>query len=306
MTNTQYPGATITSITPSIHPDTHMGAVSLTVSDLERSLLYYTEGLGFRVLEQEGGSASLGAADGTPLLQLTELKGADQWPRGGISYTGLYHFAILMPSRADLGRWLRHWLGLGLPLPGQGDHLVSEALYLEDPDGNGIEIYRDRPRGDWPRVNGQLQMASDPVDIRGVLADAEADGKPWTGMPAGTTMGHVHLQVADIPQARAFYNGILGFDVVFDMGRMGALFVSAGGYHHHLGMNTWHSRGQGPAPENSVGLRHLTVLMPNQEALDEVLARLDAAGVHHSSAANGTVVEDPWHNKLLFVVEAAS
>lgn len=304
MTNFRYTTEEPTAPTAahSIHPETHMGLVALTVSNLERSLLYYTEGLGFKVLGRGSTAATLGSADNTPLLQLVEQKGADMWPRGGISYTGLYHFAILMPGRADLGRWLRHWLSLGLPLPGQGDHLVSEALYLEDPDGNGIEIYRDRPRSEWPRVNGQLQMASDPVDIRGVLAEAEAEGKPWEGMPAGTTMGHVHLQVGDIPQARAFYNGVLGFDVIVDMARMGALFVSAGGYHHHLGMNTWHSRGQGPAPGSSVGLRYLTIHLPNKDALDEVLARLDEAGVIYNSDLGGVVVEDPWRNKLLFLV----
>ena len=284
----------------SIHPDTHVGLVGLTVADLDRSLLYYTEGLGFKMLQQDTQGATLGAGE-TPLLQLRESKGAQPWPRGGVSYTGLYHFAILMPTRADLGRWLRHWLELGMPLPGQGDHLVSEALYLEDPDGNGIEIYRDRPRDEWPRINGQLQMASDPVDIRGLLRDAESEGKPWDGMPEGTRMGHIHLQVGDIPQARAFYEGVLGFDVMVDMERMGALFVSAGGYHHHLGMNVWHSRGRGPAPDTSVGLRYFTVHMPNKEALDEVLARLDAAGVPYREEQGGVVVEDPWRNKILFV-----
>jgi len=303
MTNTQQPTQTVTT---SIHPDTHVGLVALAVSNLEESLVYYTQGLGFQVLKKDAQSALLGALDGTPLLQLTELKGATPWPRGGVSYTGLYHFAILMPTRADLGRWLRHWLTIGQDLPGQGDHLVSEALYLEDPDGNGIEIYRDRPRSEWPRVNGQIQMASDPVDIRGLLADAESEDKPWEGMPAGTRMGHVHLQVADIPEARAFYNGILGFDIIIDWERMGALFVSAGGYHHHLGMNTWHSRGRGPASENSVGLRYLTVHMPNETALNEVLARLDAANVSYERNSDGVVVEDPWHNKLLFVTNKSN
>lgn len=298
MTNTQQPTQAAAT---SIHPDTHVGHVALTVSNLEESLIYYTQGLGFQVLKKSDSDALLGALDETPLLHLTELKGASPWPRGGVSYTGLYHFAVLMPTRADLGRWLRHWLSIGQDLPGQGDHLVSEALYLEDPDGNGIEIYQDRPRDQWPYMGGKLQMASDPVDMRGLLADAEREGKPWLGMPAGTHMGHVHLQVADIPKARAFYNGVLGFDVVVDMERMGALFVSAGGYHHHLGMNTWHSRGRGPAPENSVGLRYLTVHLPHEDALNEVLGRLDAAEIPYKRTDDGVIVEDPWHNKLLLI-----
>ncbi len=284
----------------SIHPDTHVGLVSLTVSDLERSLRYYTQGLGFRVLERDDQEATLGAGE-MPLIHLAERKGAYPWPRSGASYTGLYHFAILMPTRADLGRWLGHWLGLGMPFPGQGDHLVSEALYLEDPDGHGIEIYRDRPRDEWPRINGQLQMASDPVDVEGVLREAEREGKPWMGMPEGTHMGHIHLQVGDIATAREFYHGVLGFDIIVDMERMGALFVSAGGYHHHIGMNIWHSRGRGPAPEKNVGLQYFTVHLPDEQARNEVLGRLDAAGVPDRSEPGGVVVEDPWRNKILLV-----
>src|SRR5215218_4336836 len=153
--------------TTAIDPATGVGLLALTVADLERSLLYYTEAIGLALLRRDGDTATLGVA-GRPLLILAEQPGAAEWPRGGRSYTGLYHFAILMPTRADLGRWIRHWLGLGLPLPGQGDHLVSEALYLEDPDGHGIEIYRDRPRAEWTWSQGQVRMAADPVDIRGL------------------------------------------------------------------------------------------------------------------------------------------
>ena len=283
----------------SIHPDTEVGMLALTVSNLERSLAYYQEGLGFTVIERDGQQALLGAGK-KPLLHLTEQKGAQEWPRGGRSYTGLYHFAILVPTRADLGRWLRHWLNLGMEMPGQGDHLVSEALYLEDPDGHGIEVYRDRPRDEWPRVNGRIQMASDPVDIRGLLADAEREGKPWEGMPEGTKLGHMHLQVADIPQAAQFYSDVLGFDIIFEM--PSALFISAGGYHHHIGMNTWHSRGAGQAPEDSVRLRYFTVVMPDREAVAPVTARLEAAGLSWREEKEGIVVEDPWGNKIVVVV----
>jgi catechol 2,3-dioxygenase len=161
----------------SIDPATTVGLLSLTVADLARSLTFYTQALGFALLEQTDGAATLGVG-GTPLLLLTEHPGAQLWPHERHGYTGLYHFALLLPTRADLGRWLRHWLELGLPLPGQGDHLVSEALYLSDPDGHGIEVYRDRPRSAWTWVNGQVQMATDPVDLRGVLAEAERAGEP--------------------------------------------------------------------------------------------------------------------------------
>jgi catechol 2,3-dioxygenase-like lactoylglutathione lyase family enzyme len=165
----------------SIDPATEVGMLALTVADLERSLSFYTEAIGLTLLDRGASSAALGV-QGRPLLKLQEQPGATPWPRGGRSYTGLYHFAILMPTRADLGRWLYHWLQLGLPLPGQGDHLVSEALYLEDPDGHGIEVYRDRPRDEWTWSDGLVRMATDPVDLRGLLTEAERAGE---GCPQG-------------------------------------------------------------------------------------------------------------------------
>jgi catechol 2,3-dioxygenase len=279
-----------------IHPATDVGLVALTVSDLERSLAFYTDVMGFALLRKDAGEAVLGAGD-VPLLALRELPGAPHAPQ---SATGLYHFAILVPSRADLGRWLRHWLVLGLPLPGQGDHLVSEALYFSDPEGNGIEVYRDRPRAEWRWANGQVQMATDPVDIRGLLAEAEAEGKPWEGMPSGTKIGHMHLQIGDVERARAFYADLLGFDVVAQM--PSALFVSAGGYHHHIGMNTWHSRGRGPAPEGSAGLRYFTLRLPDVDAVAAVVARLDAAGIPHHEESGGAAFDDPWRNRIVFTV----
>ncbi len=282
-----------------IASETQMGLVSLAVADLNRSLNYYTHGLGFAVLEQHEGNATLGVP-GTPLLFLTEETGAQPFPHDRYGYTGLYHFAILTPSRADLGRWLRHWLAEGFPFPGQGDHLVSEAFYITDPDGNGIEVYRDRPRQEWPYINGQLQMAADPIDIQGVLAAAEQEGKPWTGMAAGTRLGHMHLQVGDIPQAEAFYHRVLGFDITARM--PSALFVSAGGYHHHIGMNTWHSRGAGPAPAGTAGLRCFTIEMPGEEARAAVLARVQEAGLSYTETGDVAIVKDPWHNTIVLTI----
>lgn len=280
----------------SIDPGTEVGVVSLTVADLGRSVGFYTEDIGLSVLDRTDGGATLGVA-GAPLLLLTEHRGARPWPHDRYGYTGLYHFAILVPTRADLGRWLRHWLELGYPLPGQGDHLVSEALYLSDPDGNGIEIYRDRPRDEWGWENGQVRMASDPVDIQGLLVEAERSEGPWTGLAAGTYLGHIHLQVGDIAEAAAFYHGVLGFDIVAEM--PSALFVSAGGYHHHIGMNIWHSRGASPAPEGTAGLRYFTIVLPTEEARAAVLARLDAAGISYTRQDEAISVEDPWRNTIL-------
>ncbi len=287
----------------SIAPETQIGLVSVAVANLNNSLKYYTLALGFTVLEQQEKTATLGVP-GTPLLFLTEETGAKPFPHDRYGYTGLYHFAILVPSRAALGRWLRHWITSGLPFPGQGDHLVSEAFYITDPDGNGIEVYRDRPREEWPYINGQLQMAADPIDIQGVLGEAEREGKPWEGMPVGTRLGHMHLQVGDIPKAEAFYHDVLGFDI---MARMpSALFVSAGGYHHHIGMNTWHSRGAGPAPAGIAGLRCFTIELPSEEARSAVLDRVRAAGYTSTEAGNIVTVQDPWRNTIFLTIGPVS
>jgi catechol 2,3-dioxygenase len=287
----------------SIAPETQIGVVSLAVANLDTSLKYYTQGIGFTVLEQHEGNATLGVP-GTPLLFLIEEAGAKPFPHDRYGYTGLYHFAILVPSRADLGRWLGHWVADGYPFPGQGDHLVSEAFYITDPDGNGIEVYRDRPHEEWPYVNGQLQMAADPIDIRGVLAAAEQEGKPWSGMAMGTRVGHMHLQVGDIAQAEAFYHGVLGFDVIFRM--PSALFISAGGYHHHIGMNIWHSRGAGPAPAGIAGLHSFTITLPSQDARSDVLERVRAAGLTYSKAGDVVTVQDPWQNTIVLTIGAVA
>ncbi|MCA1667535.1 MAG: VOC family protein [Thermomicrobia bacterium] len=287
--------STRTASATAIDPATTVGLLSLTVANLARSVAFYTEAIGLTALDQDETTATLGVA-GTPLLLLTERAGAKPWPREQASYTGLYHFALLVPTRADLGRWVRHWLTLGLPL-GQGDHRVSEALYISDPDENGIEVYRDRPRDEWQWANGQVQMGADPVDIRGLLAEAERAGEPWSGLPAGTRLGHIHLQVGDISEAAAFYHDLLGFGIV--AGMPSALFVSAGGYHHHIGMNTWHSKGATPAPADMVGLRFFTVNFPTEAARKEVLDRIVAAGLPTTQIGDAVSVQDPWQNTLL-------
>jgi catechol 2,3-dioxygenase len=276
----------------SIHPDTTLGLVAIAVADLARSRAFYQDVLGFTVLRDEPGRALLGVAD-QPLLILQEQPGARPAPPRA---TGLDHFAILVPTRADLARSLLHLVESGYPLGGAADHLVSEALYLSDPDGNGIEIYRDRPRAEWLFRQGRLQMTTDPLDLRALLREAQAENQPWTGLAPGTRLGHMHLQVADLPAARAFYHDLLGFDVMVDMEPMGALFLSAGGYHHHLGLNTWQSRGGRPAPDGHAVPRYFTVHLPDAAALNAVLARLDAAGIAYQSEPGGAVVADPWGN----------
>jgi catechol 2,3-dioxygenase len=280
--------------TVSIEPATQCGVVSLSVANLARSIGFYTDALGFSVLQQSRSDAVLGAA-GVPLLLLKEETGALPWMVDNA--TGLYHFAILLPTRGDLGRWLRHFITRNYSPPGQGDHVVSEALYLRDPDGHGIEVYRDRPREEWVWTNGTVKMGSGPVDVRGMIAEANAAGLPWTGLPAGTILGHIHLQVGDIRQAEAFYHGVLGFDIVASMGT--ALFVSAGGYHHHVGLNTWHSQGASPAPEGTATLRFFTLSLPTDAARAEVAARLAAAGIAYEDRGNTVVVRDPSRNTII-------
>ncbi|HZC08288.1 MAG TPA: VOC family protein [Ktedonobacterales bacterium] len=291
--------AASTPTSTSIDPATQVGLVSLTVADLDRSLAYYTEALGFALLRREEQTAILGAGD-APLLVLTELPGARYWPGHN---TGLFHFAILVPTRLDLARSLIHLLQVGLPFPGQADHAVSEALYLTDPDGNGIEIYRDRPRDEWTWRGDRVHMVTDPLDVRGMLAEATAQPAPWTGLPAGTRLGHMHLQVGNIEQAADFYHGVLGFDITAQM--PSALFISAGGYHHHIGLNTWQSRGAGPASAGTAGLRYFTLELPNEEARAEVLARVSAAGLQYSEVGNTVAVRDPWNNVILLGIGAA-
>ncbi|MEO8289333.1 MAG: VOC family protein [Chloroflexota bacterium] len=288
---------TTSTRTTSIHPDTDLGLVALTVADLARSADFYTKVLGFSLIEEGENNVVLGAGS-KPLLALTEKPGA---PPAPATATGLYHFAILVPTRADLARSLLHLVQSGYPLEGAADHLVSEALYLSDPDNNGIEIYRDRPREDWPRRAGVIQMATDPLDLGALLIEAQADARPWDGLASGTKLGHMHLQVANLSQARDFYHGVLGFDIVVDWERMGALFVSAGGYHHHIGLNTWRSRGGRPAPEGSAGLSYFSVILPDTAALAPVLARLDAAGIEYRQENGGVVVEDPWKNSIRLI-----
>ncbi len=283
----------------SIHPDTQIGLVALTVAELDRSIRFYNGVLGFRLIQRRDGTAALGVEQ-TPLLVLAEQPGAR--PKSPYM-TGLYHFAILVPTRADLARSLRRLAETRYPLGGSSDHLVSEALYLSDPDGNGIEVYRDRPPSAWPVQSGQVQMAVDPLDLEDLLAELERDRRPWQGLAPGTRIGHIHLQVADLRRAEAFYHGVLGFDVTQHM--PGALFVSAGGYHHHLGLNTWHTRGAPPPPAGSAGLRYFTIRLPDEAEQARVAQRLQAAEIPFAQRDGVLALRDPWDNRILLTVGPA-
>jgi catechol 2,3-dioxygenase len=280
-----------------IHPDTTIGAVHLTVADLARSEQFYGEVLGFHALSRDGARLTLAADETTPLVVLYEQPGARPKPQRA---TGLYHFAILVPSRLELARSLRRLAEMRYPLSGASDHLVSEALYLDDPDGNGIEIYRDRPRDEWPRGGGRILMAVDPLDIDGVINELAADDRPWDGLAPQTTIGHMHLHVADLRAAQAFYGGLLGLELMASM--PSALFMAAGGYHHHLGLNTWAGVGAPPAPAGSAGLRHFVLRLPDAAAREQVLERVRSAGVPAEEVDEGWLVRDASQNAVVLGV----
>jgi catechol 2,3-dioxygenase len=276
-----------------IAPDTRIGVVHLTVADLGRSVGYYERSIGLRTLDRAGGHASLGAG-GRELLVLTEEPGA----RPAHGYTGLYHFALLVPDRADLARWLVHAARDHVPLVGLSDHFVSEAIYLSDPDGHGIEIYWDRPRAHWEgQVAARMTtLALDVDSLVGELVDSHA--APFDGLPDGTVMGHVHLKVASIAETVAFYRDVLGFGLMAQLGHQAA-FLAAGGYHHHLGTNTWESAGAPPPPAGIAALRHATIVLPDAPELERVLARVARAGHAVGDEQGAPLVRDPSGNALV-------
>lgn len=268
---------------------TRVGCVRLQVADLDRSLEYYQEVLGFRILDCSAGHAVLGAD--APLIELRERPGAASLSRG--RRLGLFHYAILLPDRAALGAFVRHLTEQG-ERAGASDHLVSEALYLQDPDGLGIEVHADRPRSDWARRDGQIVMATEPLDLPSLMGAAGTTS--WSGMPSGTTIGHIHLHVGDLDWAAAFYHEALGLEKVV-WSYPGALFLSAGGYHHHLGLNTWAAHAAQPG-EDDAGLLDWELVLPSAADVTETAASLEAAGYAVERSADGFVVRDPWEIRL--------
>jgi catechol 2,3-dioxygenase len=262
----------------------NLGPVELTVTNLDRSVEWYETALGLRVHSRADGTAALG--DGTTtVLNLVEDPQAQ--PAG--AHAGLYHYALLYPSREELARAVIRLIALRTPVQGASDHGTHEAIYLPDPDGNGIELAADRPRDQWPTPDEEFGRGGPlPLDVDNLLATVAGE-EPSRTVGEGLRMGHVHLHVGSIEEGVAFYSDVLGFDVWAQI--PSAAFVSAGGYHHHLGFNTWRGDGVGPAPEHTVGLRHWTIRIPE---IADVRARLEAAGIPVTDTENGVLVRDPW------------
>ena len=279
-----------------IPPDTRIGAVRLRAADSDALTSFYERAIGLRTLARENGLVQLGVHEGAPLVELAAAPGAP--PRPAVS-TGLFHLALLLPERVDLARALVRVSGTGWRLTGASDHLVSEALYLNDPEGNGIELYRDRPRHEWRHnPSGELAMATLPLDLESLLDELGDSPRSDPGpMPDGTRIGHVHLQVAQLDPVERFYAGSLELEVMV-RSYPGALFVAAGGYHHHIGLNTWQSADAPVPPEGVLGLEHYELLLPDAAERDRLVGSLgpDAEPLELAAGVRAT---DPSGNRVL-------
>ncbi|MBS4206254.1 VOC family protein [Lederbergia citrea] len=272
-------------------PITFVGQVNLKVQNLERSIAFYQEIIGFKVLEQTERKANLTADGKTVLLSIEQ-------PNNVLSKqertTGLYHFALLIPKRSDLAKIVQHFMETGVRF-GSSDHLVSEALYLTDPDGNGIEIYIDREPSEWVWSNGEVKMAVDPLNFPDLLSGGKQQS--WRGLPADTVMGHIHLHVSELKKTEEFYTKGLGFEVVNRFGTQ-ALFISDGKYHHHIGLNTWNGIGAPTPSPNSVGLESFTLILPNEEKKNKIIAQLNKIGASVFEEKGSIVATDPSGNRI--------
>lgn len=277
-------------------PAVWVGEVKLRVEDLERSLAFYKNILGFEVLRKTENSAELTADGLTRLISLVQP--AEIVPKTG-RRAGLYHFAVLLPNRSDLARLVTHFLVKGIRFAAS-DHLVSEALYLEDPDGNGIEIYSDRDPATWRWYGDIVAMDTIPLNLDDLMKEPEA-AQPWQGVPKDTIVGHIHLHVSHLKEAEKFYTDGLGFDIVSRMGDS-ALFMSTNRYHHHIAVNVWNGVGAPPTPPNMVGLEHFTIVLPDEDKLEEVKLNLQAidASFHVSQGEINTT--DPAGNRIKLVI----
>jgi len=272
-------------------PNTYVTNVEIKVSDLQRSLTYYQEIIGFKVLQQESNRATLTADGKTALLTIVQLQSVEQKTR---TTSGLYHFALLLPTRRDLANIITHFRQSGVYF-GASDHDVSEALYLHDPDENGIEIYIDRPASDWTWHADQVYMVTEPLNIPSILEEANG---VWDGLPANTVMGHIHLSVSSLAAAEEFYTKGLGFDIVTRYGKQ-ALFISTGRYHHHIGLNTWYSEGAPKLGENQIGLKTYTLRLDNEVQANTIKENLRQLGAPVLTIDDGFQTEDPAGNVIL-------
>jgi len=286
-------------MTSTIPAETAIGRVRLRVADVDALSAFYERVAGLGAVEREGDVARVGPQGGRPLIELVSAPDAPSPPSFS---TGLFHLAILVPDRAELARSLRRIAEAGWRLTGASDHLVSESLYLQDPEGNGIEIYRDRPRDQWDHERGELRMATLPLDLDGVLGELGPGEQDADGMPAATKIGHVHLHVAGIPAAEAFYSGGVGLDVMV-RSYPGALFLAAGGYHHHLGLNTWQSEGAPPPPEGALGLDRYELVFPDERSRDSAAEGVAETG-DPIELSDGVLATDPSGNRVLLTSRA--
>jgi catechol 2,3-dioxygenase len=303
--NTPTPTQTETKF--SIHPQTLPGRVSLTVASLENQIAFYQQVMGFQLHWREGNRAGLGAG-AADLLRLTEEPNVHKYSR----VTGLYHVAYLFPNHHELAVAVARLFALKYP-NAPTDHIMTKTTYLEDPEGNGIELYAESPEdGTWSMADGQyitrrkdgsLSNGREPLDLDELFSNLTENEELGAPVPPETRIGHIHLHVRDIDEAVDFYHGVLGFDVMGLVREFQMAFVSAGGYHHHIGLNTWQGRGAPPPPADAVGLRHFTVELPNQQALDEVIARVDAAGLPSNMTEDGLLVHDPSQNGVVLRVK---
>jgi catechol 2,3-dioxygenase len=274
---------------------TRIGAVRLRVADLDALTAFYERVIGLRTLARANGLVQLGVDEGAPLVELVAGPGAPTRP---VRSTGLFHLAILVPSRPELAAAVRRIRAAGWRLTGASDHLVSEALYLNDAEGNGIEIYRDRPRDEWGRsASGELEMATLPLDLGNVLGEPVTPADRPDAMPAGTRIGHVHLQVSELGAVERFYAGSLELEVMV-RSYPGALFVAAGGYHHHIGLNTWQSAGAAAPPEGALGLEHYELVLPDTEERDRLAGSL-SPDAEPLELEDGVRATDPSGNRVL-------
>ena len=291
----------------SIHPETQMGQVSITVSSLENQIAFYQRALGFSLHWRDDHRAGLGAGS-TDLLHLAEQPNVKRYQR----VTGLYHMAVLYPDRRDLARAIARLLALKIPnYP--TDHIMTKSTYLSDPEGNGIELYTESPEDGWMgmengdfiarRSDGSLSNGREPLDVEALFHHLDEDDNLGAAIPQETRIGHVHLHIRDIAEAVDFYHGLIGFDVMGVYKEMRAAFVSAGGYHHHLGLNIWQGAGAPPPPPDAIGLRFFSILLPNQTELGKVVTRLDQAGVPIEQRDDGFLIQDPSQNGLLLMVQ---
>lgn len=279
--------------------ETYVSHLTLATGDLARLTAFYTQILGLTVHSQSAEAGHLGGPDGAAFLTLLSERGARAQPPLA---TGLYHFAILLPSRLALAQMLAHLIQTGTALSGASDHRVSEALYLNDPDGNGVELTRDRPRAEWPWRNGLVGITVDPLDLHRLLAQGNAAHEAWAGVPPGTRLGHVHLRVRDLDATARFYQDVLGFDATARY--PGALFVSAGGYHHHFGLNIWESRGAPPLPPDAEGLRDVMISLPDSASLEALAGRLRASNWEFTQENKTLALRDPSANVLRAAVDS--